>query len=97
MGDFGDYWHDAEEYAANREASKARRAANREASAAILRAHDVGFRESNGGAHLIVRGRFDFWPGTGKWRDRETRAEGRGVFPLLRALGVPVPPRGARS
>jgi hypothetical protein len=81
---------------AAREEARERRAANRERSTALLRAHDVGFQARNGGAHLIVRGRFDFWPGTGLWRDRESREMGRGVFALLRALGVAVPPTGPR-
>ena len=65
-------------------------------SARILREHDVGFVARNGGAHLWVRGTVDFWPGTGKWIVRKTNEKGRGVFGLLRHLGVPTKARDLR-
>lgn len=60
-----DYWRDVKP--AMQEASKQRRAFNRDSSAALLRANGVQFESKNDGAHLIVhaKGRvFDFWPGT---------------------------------
>lgn len=83
-------------YRANREESQARRASNRERSANLLSEHDVDFETKNGGAHLIVKGAgktFDFWPGTGKYVDRQTKKLGCGVFNLLRALGIAVQPK----
>lgn len=67
-----------------------RRASNRENSAQVLTDHGVSFDSRNDGAHLIVThaGRvFDFWPGTGLFKDRQGK-QGRGVFGMLKALGV---------
>jgi hypothetical protein len=94
MGDAADDLTDV--YALGREESKRRRAAHRDNSARILREHDVGYAVRNDGAHLVVRGTVDFWPGTGLWIVRATREEGRGVFALLRHLGVPTRARDAR-
>lgn len=84
-----------EDFRAMREHGQQRRAANREDSPALLRQHGVTFDSRNNGAHLIVKhaGKtVDFWPGTGKWIDRfapSGRApNGRGVFKLLKHLGV---------
>jgi hypothetical protein len=42
----------------------------------------------NGGAHLVVDRRIDFWPGTGKWIERGNRyLQGRSLASLLMALG----------
>lgn len=68
---------------------KAKRAANRESSPALLREAGVQFIEKNGGSHLIVaNATFDFWPGTGKWIERATGAKGRGVFKLLARVSL---------
>ena len=74
---------------AMREASRERRAGNRENSAAILRDRGIAFEERNAGAHLIVRhaGKVaDFWPGTGKYQVRGTGKYRRGVFNLIKEL-----------
>lgn len=84
MSDMGDYFRE------HRSMSKARRAMNRDNSAEILERAGVTFGKRNGGAHLIVmhEGKtVDFWPGTGKWLDRDGPG-GRGVFKLLKHLGV---------
>jgi hypothetical protein len=78
-----DWWH---------ERSKEKRADNRAASTQMLRERGLAFDERNGGAHLIVRvpdGRvFDFWPGTGLWKQRGgDGAQRRGVERLLRTIG----------
>lgn len=69
-----------------------RRAKNRDGGAEILSKAGVEFESKNGGAHLVVRhaGKtVDFWPGTGKFIPREPRPKhGRGVFNLLKILGV---------
>lgn len=72
--------------------SAERRAANRENSAQLLERHGVLFDVKNAGAHLVVThdGRVaDFWPGTGKYIPRGFGRPGRGVFNLMKALGVP--------
>lgn len=73
------------------EESKAKRAGNRENSAEILTQRGVSFTPKNGGAHLIVNhnGKVaDFWPGTGKYQVRGAGPYKRGVFNLLKDLGV---------
>lgn len=81
----GDYWRAVKP--AMQEASKQRRAYNRDNSASLLRANGVQFESKNAGAHLIVRdgagGTFDFWPGTGLWQMRGSTQRSRGVRALL--------------
>jgi hypothetical protein len=73
-----------EMFTAMRERSRARRANNRAKSAQMLRDAGVEFVEKNGGAHLIVAGCIDCWPGTGLWQDRNLKTRARGVRELLR-------------
>ena len=73
--------------------SAARRADNRASSGKILADHGVAHEVKNGGAHIIVtHGEkvIDFWPGTGKFIPRGFGRPGRGVFNLLKLLGVEV-------
>ena len=74
------------------EASKLRRAANRENSALILAEHGIFHESPNGGVHLIVKHGVkvvDFWPGTGLWIARKPHYhKARGIFPLIKFLGV---------
>ncbi|MNN70290.1 hypothetical protein D3C81_1861330 [compost metagenome] len=68
-----------------------RRASNRERSALKLQELGISFVSNNDGAHLIVMhaGKtVDFWPGTGKFIPRGAGRPGRGVFNLLKHLGV---------
>jgi hypothetical protein len=53
----------------------------------LLRDRDIPFVVKNGGAHIIVNGRIDFWPGTGLWIERGG-PRGRGVKDLLRHIGA---------
>lgn len=71
------------------EESKRKRASNRESSAEILKRNGIKFESNNNGVHLIIKRNMtvvDFWPGTGKYRIRNTGATGRGVFNLLRVI-----------
>lgn len=86
---------DAAMWRAMRERSAEKRAENREQSARILERAGVKYVARNNGAHLTVThaGKtVDFWPGTGKWIDRFALSgrpsTGRGVFKLLKHLGV---------
>lgn len=36
--------------------------------------------------HVVVVNKFDFWPSTGKWRERGNGRTGRGVQSLMRAI-----------
>lgn len=77
MSDMGDMWRDVND------ASKEKRAQNRDRSAEMLVQAGVPFVSKNGGAHLIVDGRFDFWPGTGLWMERGKPKKHRGIRSLL--------------
>ena len=92
MSDIGEMW------AAQREASQAKRASNREQSARLLASTGIPFVSRNGGAHLIVGEPpfADFWPGTGKFIERGSNRSGRGVKNLLRALRA-ASARGAKG
>ena len=79
MGDMGDHFR------AVREAGQNKRADNRKKSPLILEAEGIPFETKNHGAHLIVAGRADFWPGTGKWKIRGGSG-GFGVRGLVEAL-----------
>jgi hypothetical protein len=71
--------------------SAERRASNRQSSAEVLSEHGIQFEPKNMGAHLIVShdGKVvDFWPGTGKYIPRDGGKPGRGVFNLLKLLGI---------
>lgn len=81
--EMGEFWRDV------REARQAKRAQNREDSAAMLLKASLKFETKNLGAHLIVRAlgiTVDFWPGTGLWIVRNPKREGRGVQRLIDAL-----------
>lgn len=69
-----------------RKYSQEKRARNRRRSSEILQEKGWRFETRNEGAHLIVEGRWDFWPGTGLFIDRKTKARKRGVFNLMKVL-----------
>ena len=73
----------AEAGRAMRAASQSKREQNRLHSPAMLTAAGIPFESRNGGAHLIVAGRYDFWPGTGLWMARGDKAKRRGVRKLI--------------
>lgn len=78
-------------FRSRRVASQEKRATNREASTRLLTERGIKFTEHNHGAHLIVAGAWNFWPGTGRFEQRKGTAggkkiEGRGVLNLLRHI-----------
>lgn len=79
MGDMGEIFNEA------KRASQEKRANNRRNSLALLDQEGVIFEKKNGGAHLIVEQKIDFWPGTGLWIERGGK-RGRGVHKLLKYL-----------
>lgn len=68
------------------------RAGNRDASAQMLKQAGIPFESQNGGAHLIVAGRYDFWPGTGLWQARGEATKQRGVRRLIARIQAQVAP-----
>lgn len=88
MGDMGD------DFRALRKYRKEKRQSNLLNSTEILKSHNINFEEKNGGVHLIIRHNnktLDFFPSTGLWWDRDNRyRQQRGVFPLLRYIGVEI-------
>lgn len=73
------------------DASMARRAHNRASTPEVLADHGVKFTAHNNGAHLVVEYNSktaDLWPGTGKYLVRGAKQYRRGVFNLMRDLGV---------
>lgn len=82
-GDMGEVFN------AMREASKERRAKNRERGPELLREAGIPFEVYNGGAHLKVGFQgdiYDYWPGTGYWKSSETRSGHRGVRKLIERI-----------
>lgn len=84
MGDVGELFN------ALHKVKQEKRATNRENSLKILSDAGIECEVKNYGAHIIVRKSLDFWPGTGLWKDRKTKKEGRGVFRLLKHIGAKV-------
>lgn len=70
-------------YGAYRAVRAQKRRENTAASTAMLREAGVEFESKNGGTHLIVMGKIDFWPGTGLWIERGTDRRRRGVRGVL--------------
>lgn len=76
---------------ARKRASQDKRASNRENSTGMLTDKKIPFVTHNLGVHLIVAGKWDFWPGTGKFKERHGIAgkslrAGRGVRHLIRFI-----------
>lgn len=79
----------AEIFAGLAQSSRTKRANNRVSSAEVLKSNGVSFESNNHGVHLIVTHNdrvADFWPGTGKWKLRDSKDYHCGVFNLLKAL-----------
>ncbi len=80
-----------EDFNAWKAAKREKKANNLSASTDILAKAGVNFTSHNNGVHLIVQHKdrlIDFWPSTGKWGVRSANLWGRGVFSLLKLLGV---------
>jgi hypothetical protein len=75
-----------------KEASQEKRRSNLDNSTKLLRERGITFDVYNDGMHLVIRSGervFDFWPSTGKWIERASKVDGRGVFNLLKAIESP--------
>lgn len=72
-----------------KDASSERRDKNRVSSAEMLKRHDVHYETKNNGIHLIVKMHekiWDFWPGTGKYKRRDSSDYRHGVKNLLKEI-----------
>jgi hypothetical protein len=70
---------------------KKRKVDNKNRSTEILKGNGVLFSTHNNGLHLIVKSgvyKVDFWPSTGKFKVRGQNKYRRGVFNLLKVIGV---------
>ncbi len=73
-----------------RKDKQVKKLSNKEKSTRILIEHNIYYESSNG-IHLIIKHNkiiVDFWPSTGKFIFRKSKIKGRGVFNLLKKLGV---------
>ena len=80
MGDMGDYYNDL------KEASKQKKIENLSSSLQLLEDNNIRFQKFSN-THIRI-GDYDFWPSTGLFRNIKTNKSGRGVFNLMRRLGV---------
>jgi hypothetical protein len=77
---------EAEVYKVLREESQKKKRDNMIKSTELLESKGVPFTSHNNGVHLIVDDHIDFWPSTGKWKDRNNNKVKRGVFNLIEYL-----------
>ncbi len=80
-----------EDFAALKKDRQAKKLRNKQDSTDILLTNGLEFDSHNNGVHLVVKhnGNFvDYWPSTGKFIFRGTKVTGRGIFNLLKKLGV---------
>lgn len=83
MGDMGELFN---EYRAMR---REKRISNVQASIEILNSQNISYKMMNGTTHLLLLAGeefIDFWPSTGLWISRETKAKKRGVFTLIKHI-----------
>ena len=80
MGDMGEFWNDV-----NVE-RKAKRASNLDYSTELLKENKINFISKNNGVHLIVENKYDFYPSTGLFINRENKKKKRGVKNLIKEI-----------
>jgi len=68
-----------------KEERRIKKLSNLEQSTNTLKERNISFISKNNGIHLIV-GNFDFYPSTGKFINRITKKDGRGIFNLIKKL-----------
>lgn len=61
------------------------------ANTAELERRKIPFTAKNGGVHIIIADRWDFWPSTGKWFDRTRMKRGHGLQSLLASITAVLP------
>lgn len=78
MSEMAEFWRDVKGFYQDK------RRTNLQSSTEIIKKAGIPFTSKNNGIHLIVMERWDFWPSTGLFIDRQTKKKGRGVFNLLK-------------
>jgi hypothetical protein len=81
----------ADIFNALKELKKERKQNNLEYSTQLLIDKNISFESKNYGVHLIVNHNnkiIDFWPSTGKWKDRKKSHYCRGVKKLIAYIEV---------
>lgn len=71
-----------------RESAAQRKDDNAARAIALLQERGVVY-ELKTGSHVVIQERWDFWPTTGRWKDRTTHQQGNGVQALLQAVANP--------
>ena len=71
---------------AMKEAGKERRRKNRKNGLEKVEKKGLRYTVHNDGAHIVIAGRIDYWPGTGLFKDRITGKRGRGVKKLMKHI-----------
>jgi len=74
---------DTEFWASYRKERQEKREQNRAYGQIALTSAGIPFTVHNDGAHLIVVGHIDYWPGTGRWRDRWGNIRRYGITKLI--------------
>jgi hypothetical protein len=68
-----------------KEERRTKRWSNFESSLKLLESRGIDYQVCNAATgHTLVNGEVDFWPTTGRWRQRGTGKSGRGVRSLIR-------------
>jgi len=84
MGDVGEFYRDTKEL--RKEISNEKKSKNYDNAIKLLDKEAIPYDEKNGGIHLVVDGRFDYYPTTGKFISRKTKTHGRGIFNLIKKV-----------
>lgn len=84
MGDMGDFWRDVKPFIKERSNEKKRR--NLENALKSLKDNNISYEEKSNGIHLVVEGKIDYWPTTGKFIRRSDKKQGRGIRNLVRVV-----------
>ena len=83
----------SETYSQLKEHKRKKRFNNVQGSRNLLISNGIKFDSYNDNYHLVIHstsGLIDFWPSTGKFKQRKgnNKISGRGIFNLLKLLGV---------
>lgn len=86
MGELGEFWRDVKKN--KKEEREKRKASNYLNGIKILEDYKVSYEQQKNRLHLVVEEQIDYWPSTGKYIIRKTKKKGRGIFNLLKELGI---------